>query len=255
MLMIRIENLHKKFGTLEVLKGVNLTINKGEITAIIGRSGSGKTVLIKHVVGLLKPDKGHIFINGIDITKADEKLLKKIRRKFGFLFQESALFDSLSVEENVAFPLREHLKLSEKKLKEIVRQKLELVGLSEIGNKMPNELSGGMKKRVGLARAIALEPEILIYDEPTTGLDPITTASIYELILNMEKTLGVTSIIVTHDVPNIFAIADKIAVLSSGKVIACDTPEKIVKMELPELQEFITVQMKKFQSKTASLFQ
>ena len=253
--MIRIENLYKKFGKLEVLKGVNLTINKGETTAIIGRSGSGKTVLIKHVVGLLKPDKGHIFINGIDITEADEKLLKKIRRKFGFLFQESALFDSLTVEENVAFPLREHLKLSEKKLKEIVKQKLELVGLSEFGNKMPNELSGGMKKRVGLARAIALEPEILIYDEPTTGLDPITTASIYELILNMEKRLGVTSIIVTHDVPNIFAIADKIAVLNLGKIIACDTPEKIVKMDLPELQEFITVQMKKFQSKTASLFQ
>jgi len=253
--MIRIENLYKKFGKLEVLKGVNLTINKGETTAIIGRSGSGKTVLIKHVVGLLKPDKGHIFINGIDITEADEKLLKKIRRKFGFLFQESALFDSLSVEENVAFPLREHLKLSEKKLREIVRQKLELVGLSEFGNRMPNELSGGMKKRVGLARAIALEPEILIYDEPTTGLDPITTASIYELILNMEKTLGVTSIIVTHDVPNIFAIADKIAVLHLGKIIACDTPEKIVKMDLPELQEFITVQMKKFQSKTADLFQ
>jgi len=253
--MIRIENLYKKFGKLEVLKGVNLTINKGETTAIIGRSGSGKTVLIKHVVGLLKPDKGHIFINGIDITEADEKLLKKIRRKFGFLFQESALFDSLSVEENVAFPLREHLKLSEKKLREIVRQKLELVGLSEFGNRMPNELSGGMKKRVGLARAIALDPEILIYDEPTTGLDPITTASIYELILNMEKTLGVTSIIVTHDVPNIFAIADKIAVLHLGKIIACDTPEKIVKMDLPELQEFITVQMKKFQSKTADLFQ
>jgi len=150
--MIRIENLYKKFGKLEVLRGVNLTIKKGETTAIIGKSGSGKTVLIKHVVGLLKPDKGHIFINGIDITKADDKLLKKIRRKFGFLFQEAALFDSLTVEENVAFPLREHLKLSEKKLREIVRQKLELVGLSEFGNKMPNELSGGMKKRVGLAR-------------------------------------------------------------------------------------------------------
>jgi phospholipid/cholesterol/gamma-HCH transport system ATP-binding protein len=191
----------------------------------------------------------------VDITKADEKTLKKIRRNFGFLFQESALFDSLTVRENVAFPLREHTKLSEKEIKELVRQKLELVGLAKAEDKMPIELSGGMKKRVGLARAIALEPKILIYDEPTTGLDPITSASIYDLILNMEKRLGVTNIIISHDVPTIFAVVNKVVVLSQGKIIACDIPENIVKLEDPALQEFLTVQMKKFQSKAAGLFQ
>ena len=192
--MIKIVDLHKKFGKQEVLEGINLEIKAGEITAIIGRSGSGKTVLVKHIVGLLKPDKGHIFIDGIDITQADNKTLNQIRKRFGMLFQEAALFDSMTVGENIAFPLREHTKLSEREIKRIVKEKLELVGLPGVENKMPSEISGGMKKRVGLARAIVLEPEIIIYDEPTTGLDPISSASIYELILEMEKRLGVTSI-------------------------------------------------------------
>ena len=247
--MIKIIDLHKKFGKTEVLTGVNLTINKGEITAIIGRSGSGKTVLVKHIVGLLKPDKGHIFIDGDDITQVNERTLKKIRHRFGMLFQEAALFDSMTVAENVAFPLREHTKLSEREIKKIVREKLALVGLEGVENKMPSELSGGMKKRVGLARAIALEPEIIIYDEPTTGLDPVSSASIYELILNMEKQLKITSIIISHDVPTIFAIANKIAILSHGKIIAYDTSEKVIKSEHPEIKKFLTAQMEKFRSK------
>jgi phospholipid/cholesterol/gamma-HCH transport system ATP-binding protein len=253
--MIKIVGLYKRFGELDVLRNINLNIHRGEITAIIGRSGSGKTVLIKHVIGLLKPDRGHIFIDDIDITNVNEQRLKEIRRKFGMLFQESALFDSLTVAENVSFPLREHLRLSERKIRETVRQKLELVGLVRVEEKMPNELSGGMKKRVGLARAIALEPEILIYDEPTTGLDPVTSASIYELILDMEKRLGITSIIISHDVPTIFAVVHKVAVLNEGRIIACDTPQKIVKLDDHEIQTFLTTQMKKFESKAISLFQ
>lgn len=242
--MIEIINLHKKFGKLEVLKGVNLILKKGEITAIIGRSGCGKTVLVKHIVGLLKPDKGKIIVDGEDITAINEKKLKYIRRKFGMLFQEGALFDSMTVAENIAFPLKEHTNLSEKEIKKIVKEKLALVGLKDIEKKMPNELSGGMKKRVALARAIALEPEIVIYDEPTTGLDPMTSVSIYELIQDMEKRLKITSIIITHDVPNVFAVANRIAVLHEGKIIACDTPENIVKSDKPEIQAFLKTQMK-----------
>jgi len=242
--MIEIINLHKKFGKLEVLKGVNLILKKGEITAIIGRSGCGKTVLVKHIVGLLKPDKGKIIVDGEDITAISEKKLKYIRRKFGMLFQEGALFDSMTVAENIAFPLKEHTNLSEKEIKKIVKEKLALVGLKDIEKKMPNELSGGMKKRVALARAIALEPEIVIYDEPTTGLDPMASVSIYELIQDMEKRLKITSIIITHDVPNVFAVANRIAVLHEGKIIACDTPENIVKSDKPEIQAFLKTQMK-----------
>ncbi|MDL1955680.1 MAG: ABC transporter ATP-binding protein [Candidatus Desulfofervidus auxilii] len=242
--MIEIINLHKKFGKLEVLKGVNLILKKGEITAIIGRSGCGKTVLVKHIVGLLKPDKGKIIVDGEDITAINEKKLKYIRKKFGMLFQEGALFDSMTVAENIAFPLKEHTNLSEKEIKKIVKEKLALVGLKDIEKKMPNELSGGMKKRVALARAIALEPEIVIYDEPTTGLDPMTSVSIYELIQDMEKRLKITSIIITHDVPNVFAVANRIAVLHEGKIIACDTPENIVKSDKPEIQAFLKTQMK-----------
>lgn len=247
--MIKIVDLHKRFGKTEILKGVNLTINKGEITAIIGRSGSGKTVLVKHIVGLFKPDRGHIFIDGEDITQLSKKALKKMRRRFGMLFQEAALFDSMTVGENVAFPLKEHTKLSESQIKKIVREKLALVGLQDVENKMPNELSGGMKKRVGLARAIALEPEFIIYDEPTTGLDPVSSAAIYELILDMHKHLKNTSIIISHDVPTIFAVADKTAILSQGKIIAYDTSENIIKSEEPEIKNLLTAQMEKFRSK------
>ncbi len=252
--MIKIVDLHKSFGKQKVLKGVNLEIHKGEITAIIGRSGSGKTVLVKHIVGLLKPNKGHIFVDGTDITRAGAKELKKVRRRFGMLFQEAALFDFMTVGENIAFPLREHTKLSEREINQIVKEKLKLVGLPNIENKMPSELSGGMKKRVGLARAIVLEPEILIYDEPTTGLDPVTSASIYELILEMESRLKITSIIISHDVPTIFAVADKVAVLSQGQIAICDESQKVFQSDNPEIQNFLTAQIKRFHGKLSQFW-
>ncbi len=237
--MIEIIDLHKSFGNFEVLKGVNLKIEKGKITAIIGRSGEGKTVLVKHIVGLLKPDRGKVIIDGVDITKLSERGLDKIRRRFGMLFQESALFDSMTVGENVAFPLREHTNLKEAEIKALVKKKLEMVRLFGVEDKMPSELSGGMKKRVGLARAIALEPEIVIYDEPTIGLDPITGRAIYRLILDMQRHLNGTSIVITHDVPAIFDIVDRVGVLSGGRIIAYGTPEEIIHSENKEIQEFL----------------
>ena len=237
--MIEIIDLHKSFGNFEVLKGVNLKIEKGKITAIIGRSGEGKTVLVKHIVGLLKPDRGKVIIDGVDITKLSERGLDKIRRRFGMLFQESALFDSMTVGENVAFPLREHTNLKEAEIKALVKKKLEMVRLFGVEDKMPSELSGGMKKRVGLARAIALEPEIVIYDEPTIGLDPITGRAIYRLILDMQRHLNGTSIVITHDVPAIFDIVDRVGVLSEGRIIAYGTPEEIIHSEDEEIQEFL----------------
>ncbi len=237
--MIEIIDLYKSFGNLKVLKGINLKIEKRGITAIIGKSGEGKTVLIKHIVGLLKPDKGKILIDGIDIARLKQKALDKVRRRFGMLFQESALFDSMTVEENVAFPLREHRNLKEEEIKTLVKKKLEMVRLFDIEKKMPSELSGGMKKRVGLARAIALEPEIIIYDEPTIGLDPITGSAIYELISDMQRHLKGTSIVITHDVPAVFRIVDKVGVLSDGKIIAYGTPEEIIHSEIKEVQEFL----------------
>ena len=237
--MIEIIDLYKSFGNLKVLKGINLKIEKRGITAIIGKSGEGKTVLIKHIVGLLKPDKGKVLIDGIDIARLKQRALDKVRRRFGMLFQESALFDSMTVEENVAFPLREHRNLKEEEIKTLVKKKLEMVRLFDIEKKMPSELSGGMKKRVGLARAIALEPEIIIYDEPTIGLDPITGSAIYELISDMQRHLKGTSIVITHDVPAVFRIVDKVGVLSDGKIIAYGTPEEIIHSEIKEVQEFL----------------
>lgn len=237
--VIEIVDLHKSFGNLEVLKGINLKIEKGKITAIIGKSGEGKTILVKHIVALLKPDKGKVLIDGVDINGLKERALAKIRRRFGMLFQESALFDSMTVEENVAFPLREHRNLKEEEIKALVKKKLEMVKLFDIEHKLPSELSGGMKKRVGLARAIALEPEIIIYDEPTIGLDPVTGSAIYELILDMQRHLNGTSIVITHDVPAIFRIVDKVGVLSGGRIITYGTPEEIIHSENKEVQEFL----------------
>ena len=190
--MIKVVNLYKKFGNHNVHNGINLEIKKGAITYIIGPSGTGKSVLLKQLMGLIKPDKGTIYVDGADITKANKKQLLKIRYKFGMLFQNAALFDSLTVYENVAFPLREHRKLSEAETMEIVHEKLKLVGLSGVNNRFPSELSGGMRKRVGLARAIALSPDIMMYDEPTTGLDPIMTDVVDDLIYTTQKELNIT---------------------------------------------------------------
>lgn len=238
--MIEIVDLHKSFGEKVVLDGVNLKVEKGESMVVIGGSGSGKSVLIKHIIGILKPDKGKVFIDGIDITSLDEDKLYEIRKKFGMLFQMSALFDSLTVWENVAFFLMRHKKLKEKEAKMVAIEKLRLVGLPGVEDLMPSELSGGMKKRVALARAIAHEPEILLYDEPTTGLDPIMADAINELIVEMKKHLSVTSVAITHDMQSAYKIGDRIAMLYNGKIIEVGTPDEIKNTKNPIVRQFIT---------------
>ena len=219
----------------------NIEVNKGETLVIIGGSGSGKSTLLKLLIGLLRPEQGQIFIDGKEISKLKEEELDKVRLNMGMVFQYSALFDSMSVGDNVGFGLQEHSKLSAKEIKEIVEEKLNLVGLSGFANYMPNELSGGMKKRVSLARAIAFEPKILLYDEPSSGLDPVTSAKIDELIVQMQKLLGVTSIVVTHDMKSAFYIADRIAMLYQGEMIAIGTPDEIRNSTDSRVLEFINV--------------
>ncbi|MFH1728025.1 MAG: ABC transporter ATP-binding protein [Pseudomonadota bacterium] len=237
--MIEVLNLHKSFGEKKVLKGVNLNCIKGETTFIIGASGGGKSVLVKHFIGLIKPDQGSIKIDGHELTKMNSFELKNIRKNFGYLFQDAALFDSMTVYENVSFPLKEHTKYKESKIKDIVRQKLDLVGLKGIDHNYPSELSGGMRKRVGLARAIVLEPQIILYDEPTTGLDPIMSDAIDDLIVNTKKELNVTSIVISHDIASTFKIADKIAMLYDGRIIETGTPAQILKSDLKPVKEFL----------------
>ncbi len=224
--MIQLIDVHKTFLEQKVLNGVDLRIPKGEITVIIGASGVGKSVLLKHMIGLLKPDRGKILVDGVDLRTLSPEGLVKIRQKFGMLFQGAALFDSLNVFDNVAFPLTEHTSLSHEEIKRKVREKLALVGLHGVDNKMPDELSGGMKKRVGLARAIILEPEVILYDEPTTGLDPIMTDSVDNLILSMQQKLKVTSVVISHDIKSTFDIADQIAMIHDGKIIEAGAPDK-----------------------------
>lgn len=238
--MIEIIDLHKSFGNHHVLKGVNLKIEKGESMVVIGGSGSGKSVLLKHIIGILKPDKGNILIDGIDITKLNERELYEIRKKFGMLFQMSALFDSLTVWENVGFALTRQKKMKDEEVRKIASEKLRLVGLVNVEDLMPSELSGGMKKRVGLARAIAHEPEILLYDEPTTGLDPIMADAINDLIIEMKNKLSVTSVAITHDMHSAYKIADRIAMLYNGKIIGTGTPDEIKNTEDPIIKQFIT---------------
>jgi len=217
--MIKIIDLKKSFNDKKVLDGVNMEIEKGKITVIIGRSGEGKSVLIKHIIGLLKPDSGEILLDGNDMTRMNEMELNEVRRRFGMLFQGAALFDSMTVGENVAFPLREHTDMPEADLKQTIREKLRKVGLKDIEQMMPADLSGGMKKRVGLARAIAMDPEIVLFDEPTTGLDPIMSDNIANLILDTQRDLKTTYIVITHDIPLTYKIADKIAMLHEGKIV------------------------------------
>lgn len=237
--MIEIIGVHKSFGEKHVLKGVNLYIDKGESVVVIGGSGSGKTVLLRHIIGLLKPDKGTVIIDGVDLSMLDEDGLNELRKKFGMLFQAAALFDSMSVWENVGFALKRHKKLSDKAVKEIAIEKLRLVGLVGSENLMPSELSGGMRKRVGLARAIAMEPEILLYDEPTTGLDPITADAINDLIIEMREKLRVTSVAITHDMKSAYKIADKVAMLYNGEVIETGSPVEIKNTSNPVVRQFI----------------
>lgn len=236
---IRIVDLHKSFGMQKVLDGVDLEIEKGKITVIIGKSGGGKSVLLKHLIGLIKPDKGSIWINGIELTKLKEKELNAIRIKFGMLFQEAALFDSMDVFDNIAFPLREHTKKAEKEIEKIVENKLKQVGLLRFGDKMPAELSGGMRKRVGLARALALDPETILFDEPTSALDPIISLTILELIKETQTYLNKTYVVISHDLMGMFRIADKVAFLSDGKIIEYGTPYEIRKSKNEVTMEFL----------------
>lgn len=239
--MIKVVDLQKYFKNRQVLKDINFEVKKGETLAVIGGSGSGKSTLLKLLIGLLKPEQGNIFIDNTEITHLEEDELDKVRLKMGMVFQYSALFDSMSVGDNVSFGLREHSKLSEKRIKEVVEEKLQLVGLSGFADYMPNELSGGMKKRVSLARAIAFEPAILLYDEPSSGLDPVTSARIDELIVQMQKLLNVTSIVVTHDMKSAFYIADRIAMVYQGEIIFIGTPEEIKNSTDSRVLEFISV--------------
>lgn len=217
--MIEINNLHKSFGNNNVLNGVNLNIQKGETLVIIGRSGCGKSVLIKHIVGLLNPDDGFVKVEGKVVADLSVSELYELRRKFGFLFQGAALFDSMTVEENVALPLTESVyRKSSDDIQKIVSEKLSMVGLANSGNLKPAELSGGMKKRVGLARALVTNPDYILYDEPTTGLDPIMSDSIDELIKDLAEKLNVTSIVVTHDMYSVKNVADKVAMMHEGKI-------------------------------------
>ncbi len=238
--IIEIIDLHKSFREQKVLDGVNLEIEEGKTTVIIGRSGGGKSVLLKHIIRLLKPDSGHVLIKGIDITTLNDRDLNEIRKDFGMLFQDSALFDSMNVGENVAFPLREQTKMKDAEIKKIVADRLRAVGLTGIENKMPSELSGGMKKRVGLARAIAMHPQMVLFDEPTTGLDPIMTEAINDLIIDTQKLFNLTSIVISHDVQSIFKIGHKIAMLHEGKIVEYGTPEEIRKSKNPVLEQFLS---------------
>lgn len=237
--MIKITDLHKSFNEHEVLNGVNLYVPKGQITVIIGPSGCGKTSILRHMIGLLKPDKGKVVVDGIDLASLDRLGLNKLRRRFGMLFQHAALFDSMNVYQNIAFPILEHTQLKKHQIEKIVAEKLRLVGLTGIERKMPSELSGGMRKRVGLARAIALEPEIILYDEPTTGLDPIMAEAIDELILEMQKKLDVTSLVISHDIASTFHIADQIAMVYQGRVVTHGTPDEFRQSKNEAVREFL----------------
>jgi len=238
--MIEIINIHKSFDNNYVLRGVDLGIERGESMVVIGGSGSGKSVLLKHIIGILIPDEGKVLIDGVDLTALKEFELYEVRKKFGMLFQMSALFDSLSVWENVAFGILRNKSVSDREAKAIAIEKLELVGLTGVEDLMPAELSGGMKKRVGLARAIAHEPQILLYDEPTTGLDPIMADAINDLIVTMKNTLSVTSVAITHDMSSAYKIADRIAMLYEGKIIEVGSPDEIKNTANPIVRQFIT---------------
>ena len=232
-------DLQKTLGGLVVLNGVSLKIQRGETMCIIGGSGAGKSVTLKHIVALMEPDEGHVLINGINITAARREELEEIRKGIGFCFQGAALLNSLTVFNNVALPLQEHEGLEGSELEDRVMAKLDLVGLENAAKKMPSELSGGMKKRVGLARAIIRNPGIILYDEPTAGLDPVTATTINSEILDMQAKLNVTSILVTHDMSSAFRVANRIAMLYKGEIIALGTTEEIKKHDDPRVQQFI----------------
>ena len=236
---IVIDAVHKRLGSKQVLRGVSLDIAAGESLAIIGRSGTGKSVLLKHVVGLMHPDAGTVLVDGVDVPSLHTKELLELRKRMGMLFQGGALFDSLTVGENVGLPLREHTRIDDNQVEMVVKEKLHLVGLEGTQDLRPSSLSGGMKKRAALARALALNPKIMLYDEPTTGLDPITSDLINRLIRRLQERLGITSIAVTHDMKSAYHIADRIAMLHEGRIHAMGTPAEIQSSTDPAVKQFI----------------
>jgi len=236
---IVMEGVSKSFGSKQVLKETDLLIHKGETLVVIGRSGEGKSVLLKHIVRLLEPDAGRIWVEGEEISEMEMSDLMEMRKKFGFLFQGAALFDSMNVCKNVGLMLEEHSGWSMDKIKDRACECLALVGLTDSDDKLPSELSGGMKKRAALARAIVMEPEYILYDEPTTGLDPITGDAINDLIIKLQKELGVTSIIVTHDMASAFKVADRMAMLSRGKIVFTGTVDQVRSTDHPMVRQFI----------------
>ena len=237
--IIELVHVHKSFNGQKVLNDLNLRIETGQITVIIGQSGGGKSVLLKHMIGLIRPDEGEVLFEGVDTCCLSDRQLNDVRQNFGMLFQNAALFDSMTVGENVAFPLREHTRLKEGEIEEIVEHKLRQVGLKGVAHKMPSELSGGMQKRVGLARALALEPKIILFDEPTTGLDPITADAIDRLIVDTQKLTSATSVVISHDIESTFKIADTVAMLYLGEIAEIGKPEAIKSSKNLALQQFI----------------
>jgi phospholipid/cholesterol/gamma-HCH transport system ATP-binding protein len=238
-LFVEFRDVNKAYGNKQVLRGADLKVYRGEVLVILGGSGSGKSVTLRHMLGLEAPDSGRVIVEDEDITDHPEEELYRVRKKFGMLFQSGALFDSMNVFENIAFPLREHAEMSEEEIARAVKEKLGLVNLPNTENLMPVDLSGGMRKRVGLARSIVLDPKMILYDEPTTGLDPITSQKINELIIDLQSKLNVTSVVVTHDIQSAFSVGDRIAFLNKGVFEWVGTMEEARTSEHPVLREFL----------------
>jgi phospholipid/cholesterol/gamma-HCH transport system ATP-binding protein len=237
--IIQIRELYKSFGVNPVLRGINLDVEEGTTVVILGASGSGKTVLLKHMIGLLKPEKGQVIVDGEDIVGYEGEALARVRRKFGMVFQAAALFDSMTVYENVSFPLREHSRMKEEEIRAKVRERLEILALRNVEDLYPADLSGGMRKRVGLARAIVLDPKIVLYDEPTTGLDPITTSYVDEMILEAKRKLGVTSVVISHDIASSLKVADRLAFLHEGRIVEEAPARELRASSHPAVQAFL----------------
>jgi phospholipid/cholesterol/gamma-HCH transport system ATP-binding protein len=241
--VIELLGVEKSFGAQKVLKGVNLAVKRGSTVVIVGGSGQGKSVVIRHMLGLVKPDAGSVMAFGVDLAKSTKHELNEVRKRFGVLFQNAALLDSLTVYENVALPLHERTKMNETEVRHIVEDRLDMMDLHDVNNKYPAQLSGGMKKRVGLARALALDPEIVFFDEPTTGLDVHKSNEIYRLFRRTKARLGYTAVIVSHDAPKIFKLADRVALLAGGKVAACLSPENFQLSEQEGVKKFVETTM------------
>lgn len=239
--MLKLVGVTKTLGGQPVLRGIDLAIPQGKLTTIIGRSGEGKSVLLKHMIGLLQPDSGQVWVGGVEISRLRGQALNEVRKRFAMLFQGAALFDSLTVSENVAFPLREKLRMKGADVTTRVEEMLDQVGLAGMGHKFPAELSGGMRKRAGLARALVMRPEIILFDEPTTGLDPFMAKSIHDLITSTQRKFGFTAVMVSHEIPEIFGISDYVAMLKEGKIALMASPAEFQQTTDPDIREFISV--------------